>query len=123
MREGGKMKDGAFIDPTIAPNRGRLSYLFSAGTTETIRTFRRCGISTGKRFRQIEKGLIGRVQTSIHEKPCLFPYLQHSPRPLAEVKGNPYGFSLDLVHRSVRGHRVELIPITLSLSREGRGET
>jgi len=52
MREGGKMKDGAFIDPTIAPTiGGRLSYLFSAGTTETIPTFRRCGISTGRRFR------------------------------------------------------------------------
>ncbi|MDD1748922.1 MAG: ABC transporter substrate-binding protein [Methanothrix sp.] len=94
MREGGKMKDAAFIDPTIAPTiGGRLNYLFSAGNygnypdIQALWDKYRKEVST-----KVRKELIGRVQTLAHEKTMFIPLTSNnSPAAFGpKVKGNPY---------------------------------
>ncbi len=93
-REGGKMKDGAFIDPTQAPTiGGRLNYLFTAGNygnypdIQTLWDQFRKEVSFQKR-----KELVGRVQRLIHERTLLIPLTSNnSPAAVGpKVKGNPY---------------------------------
>jgi peptide/nickel transport system substrate-binding protein len=94
MREGGKMKDAAFIDPTIAPTiGGRLNYLFSAGNYGNYPDI----LALWEQYRKevstkARKELIGRVQTLIHEKTMFIPLTSNnSPAAFGpKVKGNPY---------------------------------
>ncbi len=94
MREGGKMKDGAFIDPTIAPTiGGRLSYLFSAGNYGNYPDIQALWDQYRKEVSpKLRKDLIGRVQTLIHEKTMFIPLTSNnSPAAFGpKVKGNPY---------------------------------
>lgn len=94
MREGGKMKDGVFIDPSIAPTiGGRLSYLFSAGNYGNYPDIQTLWDQYQKEILpKVRKDLIGRVQTLIHEKTMLIPLTSNnSPAAFGpKVKGNPY---------------------------------
>jgi ABC-type transport system substrate-binding protein len=94
MREGGKMKDGAFIDPTIAPTiGGRLSYLFTAGNYGNYPDIQALWDLYRKEvLPKLRKDLIGRVQTLIHEKTMFIPLTSNnSPAAFGpKVKGNPY---------------------------------
>ena len=93
-REGGKMKDGTFIDPTAAPTiGGRLDYLFTTGNygnypdIQTLWDQYRKEVSFKTR-----KDLIGKIQTLIHDKTMLIPLTSNnSPAAFSpKVKGNPY---------------------------------
>jgi peptide/nickel transport system substrate-binding protein len=94
QRQGGKMKDGAFVDPSIAPTiGGRLSYLFTTGNygmypdIQALWDQYRKEVSPAAR-----KELIGRVQTLVHEKTVFIPLTSNnSPAAFGpKVKGNPY---------------------------------
>ena len=75
MREGGKMKDGAFIDPTIAPTiGGRLSYLFSAGNYGNYPDIQALWDQYRKEVApKARKELIGRVQIAHPRKNHVYP--------------------------------------------------
>jgi ABC-type transport system substrate-binding protein len=94
MREGGKMKEGVFIDPSIAPTiGGRLSYLFSAGNYGNYPDIQAAWDQYRKEVSpKGRKELIGRVQTLIHEKRMLLPLTSNnSPAAFGpRVKGDPY---------------------------------
>lgn len=94
MREGGKMKDAAFVDPTIAPTiGGRLNYLFSAGNYGNYPDIQALWDKYRKEVSpKVRKELIGRVQTLIHEKTMFIPLASNnSPAAFGpKVKGNPY---------------------------------
>jgi ABC-type transport system substrate-binding protein len=88
------MKDGAFIDPTIAPTiGGRLSYLFSAGNYGNYPDIQTVWDQYRKEVApKARKEAIGRVQTLIHEKTMFIPLTSNnSPAAFGpKVKGNPY---------------------------------
>ncbi len=94
MREGGKMKDGAFIDPTIAPTiGGRLSYLFSSGNYGNYPDIQAAWDQYRKEVSpKARKELIARVQTLIHDKTMYIPLTSNnSPAAFGpKVKGNPF---------------------------------
>jgi peptide/nickel transport system substrate-binding protein len=92
-RDGGKMKEAIFIDPSVAPTiGGRISYLFGAASYGNYPDIQGIWNQYQKEASpQARKDLIGRIQRLIHQK-TMYILLTSTNTPQAyslRVKGNP----------------------------------
>ena len=95
QREGGRMKEGIFIDPSAAPTiGGRLSYQFGSTSYGHYPDMRALWEQYQREVKPgARKEVIGRIQKLVHEKMMWIP-LTATNIPTAfgpRVKGNPYG--------------------------------